>query len=176
MCTYCVLQETDLSLLAHWDRDCIRTREVSSSYQHIAPLHVYVCVFDLYTHCITRLQCCLSDTTFCTFVVKVCVSVHIVACCAMQVLPCDAFLCLCGCLHISNCFVPYGQTPAQMNTDPLRWLWPSWNNTQKIHTHNDKHIGKCRPTYTQTQTHFHQLTQLHRDVQRDGNKSTQRTS
>lgn len=90
--TYCVLQETDLSLLAHWDRDCIRTREVSNSYQHIAALHAYVCLF--YTHTVLH-GCFFSHTTFCTFVLKVCVSVHSVACCAMQVLPCDAFFYVC---------------------------------------------------------------------------------
>lgn len=58
------------------------------------------------------------------FAASICVCVHTVAHCAVQVLPCDVVcICMCASVYVSvctsNCFVPYGQTPAQMNMDPL---------------------------------------------------------
>lgn len=111
-------------------------------------------------HTVLRGSCALTQSTFCMCLcLNVCTLLHAVQCkCSLVVLCTCAFVCVRA--HISNCSVPYGQTPAKMNTDPLWWLWPSWNNTQDIrtqdthwqmlsHTHTNEHTSTSWPNYTE---------------------------
>lgn len=157
MCTYCVLQGTDLSLLAHWDRDCMRTREVSNSYQHIATLRV--CVV-LYAHCVTWLPCAHSVHFLYVFVFK---CVHIVACCAMQVLPCGALyvcVCVCACAHLKLFCTIRPDAGQNEHGPPVMALAKLKQHTQDIrtrdthwqmlsHTHTNEHTSTSWPNYTE---------------------------
>lgn len=99
--------------------------------------------------------------------------VHIIVCCDML----SAYW---GYIYASLCVC------AQPVLHHTARRWPKWTWTpcdgfgQDKTTHTKcttkKSTCKCCDTQPHTCTHLHQLTQLHRDAQRDGNKSTQRSS
>lgn len=159
MYAYCVLQGTDLSPLAHWDRDCIRAREVSNSYQHITER---ACMCAL-THVRARSVCTQCQAApehsylfLCALLLKfvlVCTLMHAVQCKCSLVMLC-VYVCVseltCVSVCTSNCFVPYGQTPAQMNIDPLWWFGQA-EKIQKICTwHAQWQMPSLPHTHTPT--------------------------
>ncbi len=164
MYTYCVLQGTDLSLLAHWDRDCIRTREVSNSYQHIAALHVCACVFVLYAHCAMWLQCSPSYHFLYVFVFKfvlVCTLLHAVQRkCSLVML----FECVFVCVRTSQTVLyhtarrrpKWTRTPCDgfgqaetTHTQDIRTWQARWQMLSHTHIHTHVHMHPPADPITQ---------------------------